>query len=80
MLLNLGLVESVDDGIFPLSHKDPLDLVKKSENEIPRCLGGGETAYLLVVVEGDLTDCHAAILLEVRPWCVNDGDVILLVT
>jgi hypothetical protein len=31
MLLNLGLVESVDDRVLPLTHNDPLDLAGESE-------------------------------------------------
>ena len=59
LLLYLGLVEAVDDGVLALGHEDTLDL--------------------LVVLEADLADVHAAILLEVRPRRVDDGDVVLFV-
>ena len=35
---------------------------------------------LLLVLEADLTGGHTAILLQVRPWGVDDCDVVLLVT
>lgn len=35
---------------------------------------------LLVVLEAYLAHGHAAVLLEVGPWGVDDGDVVLLVT
>lgn len=44
--------------------------------------GGGKgvgRGYLALVLEADLTGFHAAVLFEVRPWCVDDGDVVLLV-
>lgn len=59
MLLNLGLVQTVDNRILARAHVDPLDL--------------------LVVLEADLTGRHGAILLQVRPGRVDDGDVVLLV-
>ena len=59
MLLDLGLVEPVDDGVLALGHKYTLDL--------------------LVVMKADLTSSHAAVLLEIGPWRVDDGDVVLLV-
>lgn len=34
---------------------------------------------LALVLEADLADGHAAVLLEVRPGRVDDGDVVLLV-
>lgn len=34
---------------------------------------------LAVVLEADLADGHAAVLLEIRPRRVDDGDVVLLV-
>lgn len=34
----------------------------------------------LLVVEGDLSRGHGAVFLEVGPWCVDDGDVILFVS
>jgi hypothetical protein len=33
MLLNLGLVESVDDCVFSLAHENPLDLAEESGKE-----------------------------------------------
>jgi hypothetical protein len=44
--------------------------------------GGGKgmgRGYLALVLEADLACLHAAVLFEVRPWCVDDGDVVLLV-
>lgn len=59
MLLNLGLVEAIDDGVLALNHMDALDL--------------------LVVLETDLTYGHAAIFLQIGPWSVDDGDIVLFV-
>lgn len=59
LLLDLGLVEPVDDGVLALGHEDLLDLA--------------------MVLEADLPDGHAAVLLEVGPRRVDDGDVVLLV-
>lgn len=59
LLLDLGLVEAVDDGVLALRDEDALHL--------PR------------VLEGDLPDGHGAVLLEVGPRRVDDGDVVLLV-
>lgn len=64
VFLNLGLVESVDDGVLPLTHKDPLDLAEESEKEVSMSNGGG-MVNLFVVVERHLADCHAAVFLEV---------------
>lgn len=36
-------------------------------------------AYLAMVLEANLADLHAAILLQVRPRGVNDRNVVLLV-
>jgi len=35
--------------------------------------------YLALVLEADLADVHAAVLFEVGPWRVDDGDVVLFV-
>ena len=60
VLLNLGLVKTVDDGVFALRNQNALDL--------------------LLVLKADLAHGHAAVLLEVGPWRVDDCDVVLLVT
>ncbi len=39
----------------------------------------GEDRYLLLVMEADLTGRHAGVLVEVRPGCVDDCYVVLLV-
>ncbi len=39
----------------------------------------GEDRYLFLVVEADLTGCHAGVLVEVRPGRVDDCYVVLLV-
>lgn len=36
--------------------------------------------YLLIILESHLTNSHAPILLQIRPWRVDDSDVVLLVT
>jgi hypothetical protein len=36
--------------------------------------------YLLLIFEAYLSDSHASVLFEIRPWCINDSDVIFLVT
>lgn len=36
--------------------------------------------HLLLVLKADLTHGHAAVLLQVRPWCVDDRNVVLFVT
>lgn len=59
VLFNLGLVETVDDGVFPLWDEYPL--------------------HLLVILEAHLADGHAAVLFEIGPRGVDDGDVVLLV-
>lgn len=59
-LLDLGLVETVDDGVYAGLNEDFLDF--------------------LLVFEADLAGGHAAILLEVGPWRVDDGDVVSFVT
>lgn len=35
--------------------------------------------HLAGILEGDLADLHAAVLLEVGPGRVDDGDVVLLI-
>ena len=47
--------------------------------------GGGKQRIkketcLALVLEADLADVHAAVLFEVGPWRVDDGDVVLFVT
>lgn len=59
VLLDLGLVEAVDDGVLALRDEDALDLA--------------------LVLEADLAGGHAAILLQVGPGRVDDGDVVFLV-
>lgn len=39
----------------------------------------GRGVHLSLVLEANLASCHAAIFLEVRPWCVDDSDIVLLV-
>ena len=38
----------------------------------------GQTHFLRVV-EADLPNCHAAVLFQVRPGGVDDGDVVFFV-
>jgi hypothetical protein len=38
-----------------------------------------DALYFAGVLEADLTDFHAAVFLEVGPWCVDDCDVVFLV-
>lgn len=59
VLLHLGLVEPVHDGVLPLGDQDPLDF--------------------LLVLERDLADGHGAVLFQVGPGGVDDGDVVLFV-
>ena len=59
-LFDLGLVETVDDGVYAGLDKDFL--------------------HFLLILEADLTGGHAAVLLEVGPRRVDDGDVVSLVT
>ncbi len=59
LLLDLGLVEAVDDGVLALGDEDLPDLAR--------------------VLEADLADGHAAVLLQVRPGRVDDRHVVLLV-
>jgi hypothetical protein len=40
------------------------------------CRGG---ACLARIVKADLSDIHAAVLFEVRPGRVDDGDVVLFI-
>jgi hypothetical protein len=77
VLFDLCLVEAVDDGVFPLGDEYPLDL-GKSASRVWRD-EAGRAADLLVVLEADLPHGHAAILLEVGPGGVDDGDAVLLV-
>ena len=35
--------------------------------------------HLALVVEADLSGDHAAVFLEIGPWRIDDGDVVLLV-
>jgi hypothetical protein len=37
-------------------------------------------SYHSLVFEANLADCHTAILFKIGPRCVDDRDVILLVT
>jgi hypothetical protein len=75
VLFDLGLVESVDDGVFALGDEYLLDLRGVSGWSTV----GGMDTDLLVVLEADLAGGHAAVLLEVGPGGVDDGDVVLLV-
>ena len=76
VLFDLGLVEAVDDGVFPLGNEHFLDLGKSASGvlEVKRM------SDLLVVLEADLAGRHAAVLLKVGPGGVDYGDVVLLVT
>lgn len=38
-----------------------------------------QTAYLALILEAYLTNCHTAIFLEIGPRRVNDSDVVLLI-
>lgn len=42
-------------------------------------LGDQDALYFAGVLEADLADLHAAVFLEVGPWCVDDCDVVFLV-
>lgn len=42
-------------------------------------LGHEDALHLARVLEADLADLHAAVLLEVGPGCVDDCDIVLLV-
>lgn len=38
-----------------------------------------DALHELLVLKADLADVHGAVLFQVRPWRVDDGDVVLLV-
>ena len=50
-----------------------------SGNITHRYNGAEGPTDLFLVVEADLADSHAAVLFEVRPWCVNNCHVVFLV-
>ena len=88
VLLNLGLVESIDNRVLARYHMYALDLGVVSVELVTHnhlVEGAGRTergtiTYLLVILEPNLTNSHAPVLLQVRPWRVNNCDVVLLVT
>lgn len=77
-LLNLGLVETVDDGVLALDDEHALDLWHRRSVFSPHSRRQGKTD-LSLVLEADLADLHASILFEIGPGRVDDGDVILFV-
>lgn len=79
LFLHLGLVEAVDDGVLSLRNEYPLDLRKGVSIPARQTRQRWLKAYLARVLEGDLANLHAAILLEVHPGGVDYGDVIFLV-
>jgi hypothetical protein len=44
-----------------------------------RLIGQRHKTDLFVVLERDLTYSHTSIFLEIRPWCVDDRNIVLLV-
>lgn len=76
LLFDFGLVEAVDDGVLALGDEDSLDLLGISFLPARDGLRG---YYLALVLEADLADGHAAVLLEVGPWRVDNGYVVFLV-
>jgi len=50
-----------------------------SQHEMPHWPSQEGLTHLLIVLEADLADGHAAVLLEVGPGGVDDGDVVLFV-
>lgn len=77
LLFDFGLVEAVDDWVLALGDEDSLDLPGISVCSLPAWDRGD--FYLALVLEADLADGHAAVLLEVGPWRVDDGYVVFLV-
>lgn len=77
-LLNLSLVEPVDNRVLTCDNMYALDLQKRASGNISSNNIKKKT-NLLVVFKTDLSNSHTSIFLQVRPWCVNDRDVILLV-
>lgn len=55
-----------------------LCLVKTVDDGV-LALGNQDALYFAGVLEADLADLHAAVFLEVGPWCVDDCDVVFLV-
>lgn len=79
VLLHLGLVEPVDYGVFALHHVDFFDLGASSGAAL-RGTSRRRGAHQPVVLEADLAVGHTAVLFQVRPRRVYDGDVVLLVS
>lgn len=68
MFFHLGLVQAVDDGVFPLLDEDSLDLFHHRDElsgNICRHLKMGICAhvYLFRIRKPNLPNCHAAILV-----------------
>lgn len=42
-------------------------------------LGDQDALHFAGVLEANLADLHAAVFLEVGPWCIDDCDVVFLV-
>jgi hypothetical protein len=55
-----------------------LCLVEAIDNRV-LALGHEDALDFARVLEANLANFHAAVLLEVGPWCVDDCDIVLLV-
>ena len=79
LFFDFRLIQPVHDGVFTLWYEDLLDLLSLVNHISRTPRDPTAMTYFSLVLEGHLTDSHAAILFEVIPWGVYYGDVVLLV-
>ena len=78
LIASANLLETVLALLLQIRLLLHLGLVEAVDNVVLP-LRNEDTLDLALVLEAYLPHVHGAILLEIGPWCVDDGDVVLLV-